>query len=152
MVRCVPQLAVQLINAACLECVTILTSAQSSQPTNLCTSYFKHIIMHHYKNCRCRMSAEFNCHDDLHPTCMLQTLFELQKTGTLCDVTVVVNGDEIRAHKVVLASASPYFRYQQALCNPFTSKFGSSYEKYYHLNVCRNLDTFNFNFNNSVLC
>jgi hypothetical protein len=58
------------------------------------------------------MSAEFNFHDDLHPTCMLQTLFELQKTGTLCDVTVVVNEDEIRAHKVVLASASPYFRYQ----------------------------------------
>jgi hypothetical protein len=56
------------------------------------------------------MSAEFNFHDDVHTTCMLQTLFELQKTGTLCDVTVVVNGGEIRAHKVVLASASPYFR------------------------------------------
>ena len=145
MVRCVPQLAVQLINAVCSECVTILTSAQSSQPSNLCTGYFKYIVMHNY-----RMSAEFNFHDDLHPTCTLQTLFELQKTDTLCDVTVVVNEDEIRAHKVVLATASPYFRYQQALCDPFTSKFGSSYEKQYHLNVCRNLDTSNFK--SFVLC
>lgn len=96
------------------------------------------------------MSAEFSFHDGLHPTCLLQTLFELQKTGTLCDVTVVVNGDEIRAHKVVLASASPYFRYHYTLCDPFTSKFDSAYKKYYHLNVCRNLDTFNFN--NFLLC
>jgi hypothetical protein len=57
------------------------------------------------------MSAQYRVHDGLYPTCLLQTLFELQKTDSLCDVTIVVNEDEIRAHKVVLASASPYFRY-----------------------------------------
>jgi hypothetical protein len=57
------------------------------------------------------MSSVYKFNDGLHPTCVLQTLFELQSTGCLCDVTLAVNGDEIRAHKVVLASSSLYFRY-----------------------------------------
>jgi hypothetical protein len=61
-------------------------------------------------NCRYRMSSVYKFHDFLHPICILRSLFELQSTGSLCDVTLAVNGDEIRAHKVVLASASPYFR------------------------------------------
>lgn len=56
------------------------------------------------------MTTQYKFHDGLYPTCLLQTLFELQKTDSLCDVTVVVNEDEIRAHKLVLASSSPYFR------------------------------------------
>ncbi|XP_033609735.1 kelch-like protein 2 isoform X2 [Cryptotermes secundus] len=59
---------------------------------------------------RGRMSAPYKFHDGLHPTCTLQTHFELQKTESFCDVTIVVNEDEIRAHKLVLASVSPYFR------------------------------------------
>jgi hypothetical protein len=56
------------------------------------------------------MSSVYKFHDVLHPVCILQSLSELQNTASLCDVTLAVNGDEIRAHKVVLASASPYFR------------------------------------------
>lgn len=56
------------------------------------------------------MFAPYKFHDGLHATCLLQTLVELQKTDSLCDITIVVNEDEIRAHKLVLAAASPYFR------------------------------------------
>jgi hypothetical protein len=56
------------------------------------------------------MCSQYKFHDALHATCLLQTLFQLQKTDSLCDVTIVVNKDELRAHKLVLASASPYFR------------------------------------------
>jgi hypothetical protein len=56
------------------------------------------------------MSLEYKFHDGVYPTCLLQNLFELQETASLCDVTLAVDGNEIRAHKVVLASASPYFR------------------------------------------
>lgn len=82
--------------------------------TYICQGKFEECIFHnlyclvlHY---RYRMSSVYKFHDGLHPICILQSLFELQNTGSLCDVTLVVNGDEIRAHKAVLASASPYFR------------------------------------------
>ncbi|XP_069687912.1 kelch-like protein diablo [Periplaneta americana] len=56
------------------------------------------------------MAPDYKFHDGIYPTCLLQNLFELQDSGSLCDVTLCVNGDEIKAHKVILSSASPYFR------------------------------------------
>ena len=56
------------------------------------------------------MVLQYKFHDRLYPTCLLQNLFELQQSACLCDVTIDVNGEEIKAHKAILASASPYFR------------------------------------------
>ena len=36
-------------------------------------------------------------------------LAEMRHRVELCDVTIVVDGEEIRAHRAVLASCSPYF-------------------------------------------
>ena len=38
----------------------------------------------------------------------LQEFFE---TGEFCDIVLIVGSAKIRAHRVVLASFSPYFRY-----------------------------------------
>ncbi|PSN37426.1 hypothetical protein C0J52_19033 [Blattella germanica] len=56
------------------------------------------------------MAPENKFQDGLYATCLLQNLFELQQSECLCDVTINVNGRNIKAHKAVLASASPYFR------------------------------------------
>ena len=37
-------------------------------------------------------------------------LDSLRVSGALCDVTIVVAGQEFRAHKVILAASSPYFK------------------------------------------
>ena len=37
-------------------------------------------------------------------------LDSLRMSGALCDVTIVVAGQEFRAHKVILAASSPYFK------------------------------------------
>ena len=47
----------------------------------------------------------------------LDFLDSMRDSGTLCDVTLLVDGAEFPAHKVVLAASSPYF---QAM---FTSSF-----------------------------
>lgn len=43
------------------------------------------------------------------PDIVLSGLNELRMRGELCDVTLVAGTAKIRAHKVVLASCSPYF-------------------------------------------
>ena len=37
-------------------------------------------------------------------------LDSLRVSGALCDVTIVVAGQEFRAHKIILAASSPYFK------------------------------------------
>ena len=54
-------------------------------------------------------SDQFYCKE------ILQNLNSLRHEGSLCDVTLVVEGREFRAHRNVLAASSPYFR------NIFTS-------------------------------
>ncbi|XP_014663721.1 PREDICTED: kelch-like protein 28 [Priapulus caudatus] len=44
-----------------------------------------------------------------YPDFILSGLNDLRKRGELCDVTLVVGAAKIPAHKVVLASCSPYF-------------------------------------------
>ena len=41
---------------------------------------------------------------------ILQNLNSLRQESSLCDVTLVVEGREFRAHRNVLAASSPYFR------------------------------------------
>ncbi|GLH04414.1 Ring canal kelch protein [Gryllus bimaculatus] len=48
--------------------------------------------------------------DQIYPTLLLQDLSELRKSGVLCDVSLVVNNEELLVHKSILAAASPYFR------------------------------------------
>lgn len=60
--------------------------------------------------------------DDLLPTCILQNLSNLWKSGTLCDVLLAAEGRNIAAHKIVLAAASPYFRLVSEVCNFFQSQ------------------------------
>ena len=37
-------------------------------------------------------------------------LDSLRVSGALCDVTIVVAGQEFKAHKIILAASSPYFK------------------------------------------
>ncbi len=39
-----------------------------------------------------------------------QVLWNFQQNGTLCDVVLTVNGQEVKAHKVILAASSEYFK------------------------------------------
>ncbi len=41
---------------------------------------------------------------------MLSGIASLQREGVLCDITLQAEGQELSAHRVVLAAASPYFR------------------------------------------
>lgn len=45
-----------------------------------------------------------------HPRDVLESLSELRKSHELCDVTILVNGKQIYAHRACLAACSPYFR------------------------------------------
>ena len=63
-----------------------------------------------------KFSAVFqNNSEELYCKEILQNLNSLRHEGSLCDVTLVVEGREFRAHRNVLAASSPYFR------NMFTS-------------------------------
>ena len=44
-----------------------------------------------------------------HPRTAFEYLNQMRKRGDLCDVTLIVDTKEIRAHKVVLAACSQYF-------------------------------------------
>ncbi|XP_034249410.1 kelch-like protein 5 [Thrips palmi] len=55
-------------------------------------------------------TTNLNYADSLLPTCLLQSLCQLWRSATFCDVVLVAEGREIAAHKVVLAAASSYFR------------------------------------------
>ena len=45
-----------------------------------------------------------------HPGEAFLTMQELRKEGKLCDITLIADGKEIKAHKLVLAASSHYFR------------------------------------------
>lgn len=45
----------------------------------------------------------------VHCTNVLLNLEEQRREGILCDVTVLVEGEEVRAHRAVLAASSRYF-------------------------------------------
>ena len=44
-----------------------------------------------------------------HPKEALEVMQALRRARKLCDVTLVVGSESLQAHKLVLASASPYF-------------------------------------------
>uniref|UniRef100_A0A1A9VXN3 BTB domain-containing protein n=1 Tax=Glossina austeni TaxID=7395 RepID=A0A1A9VXN3_GLOAU len=48
-------------------------------------------------------------HNELHSTRSFEAMNEMRKQNLLCDVTLVAEDMEIPAHKMVLASCSPYF-------------------------------------------
>ncbi|XP_046992930.1 kelch-like protein 28 isoform X1 [Schistocerca americana] len=49
-------------------------------------------------------------HDKLHANIVLQNVALFQHSKELCDITLIVENEEIRAHKIVLAASSLYFR------------------------------------------
>ena len=55
-------------------------------------------------------SEDCDYRDRFHPTMDFQLMNSYRLSGVLCDVTIMVNGIEFPAHKIVLAVNSPYFR------------------------------------------
>ena len=55
-------------------------------------------------------SEDCDYRDRFHPTMDFQLMNNYRLSGVLCDVTIMVNGIEFPAHKIVLAVNSPYFR------------------------------------------
>lgn len=51
-----------------------------------------------------------------HAKSILSTMNTLRKDGTLCDVTLKVQGQSFKAHRIVLAACSDYF------CAMFTNE------------------------------
>lgn len=47
--------------------------------------------------------------DQKHAGILLSRLNELRQKEKLCDVTILVNGSSIKAHRAVLAASSQYF-------------------------------------------
>lgn len=54
-------------------------------------------------------SGVHNFLDKQHAACVLLRLHDLRKRKELCDVTIVVGGRTIAAHRAVLAASSLYF-------------------------------------------
>ena len=52
-------------------------------------------------------SFHYHCYE--HPLNLLQVLGQLYNDKSLCDVTLVAEGEEFMAHRLILASGSPYF-------------------------------------------
>jgi len=48
-------------------------------------------------------------HNQNHPYRVLERFNELRNNNELCDVTLVAGGHEVKAHRALLASSSPYF-------------------------------------------
>lgn len=54
-------------------------------------------------------SSVFTFESTVHSSHVLHWLDEQRRRDTLCDITVVVEGQSFRAHRSVLASCSEYF-------------------------------------------
>lgn len=54
-------------------------------------------------------SAVFAYESSVHSTNVLLSLNDQRKKDVLCDVTVLVEGQQFRAHRSVLAACSSYF-------------------------------------------
>ena len=57
--------------------------------------------------CSCSLGHQFQ---DRLRTQDPDVLDSLRVSGALCDVTIVVAGQEFKAHKIILAASSPYFK------------------------------------------
>ena len=57
----------------------------------------------------CDVQPQYVYESTIHPQNLLSTLNEQRKLGLLCDITVIVEGTELLAHKAVLAACSTYF-------------------------------------------
>ena len=57
----------------------------------------------------CDVQPQYVYESTIHSQNLLNTLNEQRKFGLLCDITVIVEGVELLAHKAVLAACSSYF-------------------------------------------
>nr|NP_001071661.1 transcription factor protein [Ciona intestinalis]BAE06323.1 transcription factor protein [Ciona intestinalis] len=57
----------------------------------------------------CDVQPQYVYESNIHSNNVLATLNEQRRSGLLCDMTVIVEGVELQAHKAVLAACSSYF-------------------------------------------
>lgn len=55
-------------------------------------------------------TKEFDYEERQHPRNVFKQLHNLVKKGELCDAVLIAGDNEIKAHRIVLAANSPYFR------------------------------------------
>ncbi len=53
---------------------------------------------------------EYHFAEISHPVQVLSGLNSLRQSGTFCDITICVDGEEFPSHRLVLAAFSPYFK------------------------------------------
>ncbi|KAG8444677.1 hypothetical protein GDO86_009736 [Hymenochirus boettgeri] len=60
-------------------------------------------------DCQSPLELQVNIHSSSHKDTLLTSLEEQRKKDFLCDITVIVENEQFRAHKAVLAASSEYF-------------------------------------------
>ena len=86
----------------------VMTHATSESPTTSTPSPVQHLPWRPVTFAQ-PPPFEMEYAEEEHPRCAFEYLEKFRRSGELCDVTFLVDGTELKAHRVVLAACSQYF-------------------------------------------